>query len=242
MTAAKKLQEVTTAPSEDGAHMLEHVLTTQDLGPLSAKDRVLYYQKVCESIGLNPYTKPFEFLKLEGGLKLYATRNCADQLRALHEVNIDELTMNEANGIFTVKVVASSRGRKDQEVGTLAVENLKGHARANAVMKAVTKAKRRVTLSICGLGWLDETEVETIAGAEPLISLDQADQVNEAVALFADEVEKDRGYMKDKVKKALAKKYGGLPEEYSLNSLTIPQWEWVMSDLLRDWKAIWRSR
>ncbi len=26
----------------------------------------------------------------------------------------------------------------------------------------MTKAKRRVTLSICGLGWLDETEVESI--------------------------------------------------------------------------------
>jgi hypothetical protein len=29
-------------------------------------------------------------------------------------------------------------------------------------MKAETKAKRRVTLSICGLGFLDETEVETL--------------------------------------------------------------------------------
>jgi hypothetical protein len=29
-------------------------------------------------------------------------------------------------------------------------------------MKAETKAKRRVTLSICGLGLLDETEVETV--------------------------------------------------------------------------------
>src|SRR5690606_24912460 len=36
---------------------------------------------------------------------------------------------------------------------------------ANAYMKAETKAKRRVTLSICGLGWLDETETETIPDA-----------------------------------------------------------------------------
>jgi hypothetical protein len=32
-----------------------------------------------------------------------------------------------------------------------------------------TKAKRRVTLSICGLGMLDETEVETIPGAEVVL-------------------------------------------------------------------------
>jgi len=38
---------------------------------------------------------------------------------------------------------------------------------ANAQMKAVTKGKRRLTLSLCGLGWLDETEVETIPTAKP---------------------------------------------------------------------------
>ncbi|MBL0320753.1 MAG: hypothetical protein IPP74_15870 [Alphaproteobacteria bacterium] len=31
--------------------------------------------------------------------------------------------------------------------------------------ESVTKAKRRLTLSLCGLGWLDETEVETIRDA-----------------------------------------------------------------------------
>jgi len=32
-----------------------------------------------------------------------------------------------------------------------------------------TKAKRRVTLSLCGLGWLDETEVDTITDARPAV-------------------------------------------------------------------------
>jgi len=40
-----------------------------------------------------------------------------------------------------------------------------GEARANLMMKAETKAKRRVTLSICGLGMLDETEVESLPPA-----------------------------------------------------------------------------
>jgi hypothetical protein len=47
------------------------------------------------------------------------------------------------------------------------VGGLKGESKANAMMKAETKAKRRVTLSICGLGMLDETEVETIPSAQP---------------------------------------------------------------------------
>jgi hypothetical protein len=45
---------------------------------------------------------------------------------------------------------------------------LKGDALANALMKAETKAKRRVTLSIAGLGWLDETELETIPQVRPV--------------------------------------------------------------------------
>jgi hypothetical protein len=44
------------------------------------------------------------------------------------------------------------------------VKGLSGEALANALMKAETKAKRRATLSICGLGMLDETEVEDVPG------------------------------------------------------------------------------
>jgi hypothetical protein len=44
----------------------------------------------------------------------------------------------------------------------VALGTLKGDALANALMKCETKAKRRVPLSLAGLGWLDETELATI--------------------------------------------------------------------------------
>ncbi|EOV0478051.1 hypothetical protein ACOIM4_001927, partial [Campylobacter coli] len=44
--------------------------------------------------------------------------------------------------------------------GALNIKNLGGDNLANAIMKAITKAKRRVTLSICGLGMLDESELD----------------------------------------------------------------------------------
>jgi hypothetical protein len=56
-------------------------------------------------------------------------------------------------------------GRTDVSTGAVSIANVNGEARANAMMKAETKAKRRVTLSICGLGMLDETEVESIPEA-----------------------------------------------------------------------------
>ena len=53
-------------------------------------------------------------------------------------------------------------GRQDESTGMVDISNLKGQNLANAFMKAETKAKRRVTLSICGLGMLDESEIEDI--------------------------------------------------------------------------------
>jgi hypothetical protein len=53
-------------------------------------------------------------------------------------------------------------GRRDSDMGVVSTKNLAGENLANAILKAITKAKRRVTLSICGLGMLDETEVADI--------------------------------------------------------------------------------
>jgi hypothetical protein len=55
--------------------------------------------------------------------------------------------------------------RTDESIGAVPLDGLNGVDRANAMMKAETKAKRRVTLAICGLSVLDETEVETVRGA-----------------------------------------------------------------------------
>src|SRR5262249_39548261 len=56
--------------------------------------------------------------------------------------------------------------RTDESIGAVNINGLRGDALANGLMKAETKAKRRGTLSICGLGFLDETETETIPRAQ----------------------------------------------------------------------------
>jgi len=50
--------------------------------------------------------------------------------------------------------------------GATSLAGLRGDNLANAFMRAETKAKRRVTLSICGLGFTDESEVDSIPGAQ----------------------------------------------------------------------------
>ncbi len=139
---------------------VENVLINGDLKTLSPEERVSYYNRVCESLGLNTLTRPLEYVTLNGKLTLYARKDAADQLRKIHSVSIDNVTVLQVGELYVVTVNGSCGNRKDSATGVINIKGLSGEALANAMMKAETKAKRRLTLSICGLGLLDETEVE----------------------------------------------------------------------------------
>jgi hypothetical protein len=125
--------------------------------------RTAYYNAVCESLGLNPLTRPFEYLELNGRLTLYAKRDATDQLRHKHQVSVEIVDRLTQADVYIVRARATMPdGRTDESLGAVSLVGLEGEALANALMKAETKAKRRVALSICGLGMLDETEVETL--------------------------------------------------------------------------------
>ncbi len=148
--------------------IMEEVVAKGDLKALSAEQRASYYSNVCKSMGLNPFTKPFEYITLNGKLTLYATRTAADQLRKINGVSITGIEREIVDDLIVVTVRVQDRdGRTDEEVGAVNFGGLKGEAKANAIMKAITKAKRRATLSICGLGWLDESEMDSIPSARP---------------------------------------------------------------------------
>lgn len=155
--------EVATTKQDSNFAIIEQVLVTGDLSRLNAEQRVSYYNKTCASVGLNPLTKPFDYITLNGKLVLYAKRDCADQLRRIYDVSIAIKERREDEEFATVYVSGElPSGRKDEACGVVVIKGLKGLDLANARMKAETKAKRRLTLSICGLGMLDETEVEDI--------------------------------------------------------------------------------
>jgi hypothetical protein len=101
-------------------------------------------------------------MRLSGKLTLYATKNCAEQLRMKHGVSISEPKTEQIGDIFLVTVTASlPDGRTDTDFGSVPTNGMSGEKLANCYLKAITKAKRRVTLSLLGLGMLDETEVAT---------------------------------------------------------------------------------
>lgn len=179
-------QALATVRHEPLAATIENVLINGDLSQLEPDQRLHYYKAVCESVGLNPLTKPFDYLRLNGKLVLYAKRDATDQLRKIHGVSIVSVTSQRLEDVFVVTANAKDRdGRTDSSTGAVTVGNLKGDNLANALMKAETKAKRRVTLSICGLGLLDETELETIKDAQvppPVVGVAQGGIPTDAVA------------------------------------------------------------
>lgn len=150
---------------------IERVLIGGDLAKLTIDQRLSYYNSLCQSLGLNPMTRPFDYLNLNGKLVLYAKKDATEQLRKRWGVSVEEVRhdFKQELGLYVVTAIGNdATGRKDTGTGAVSVANLKGDALANAIMKAETKAKRRLTLSICGLGMLDETEIETIRGARVL--------------------------------------------------------------------------
>lgn len=144
-------------------NLMADVILHGDLNRFSPEKKVEYYARFCESLGLNPLTQPFQYIVLNGKERLYATKDATEQLRKIHGVSVSEITRDELNGVCIVTAKGHDKnGRTDAATGAVNIQGLRGDALANALMKAETKAKRRLTLSICGLGMLDETELETI--------------------------------------------------------------------------------
>lgn len=170
--------EITT---QDAQKSLAKVILDGDLSKLSPIDKVAYYKNVCVSVGLNPLTQPFKFIKFRDGKEqLYAGKDCTEQLRKLHGVSIKIVAREKIDDVYIVTAQATTKdGRIDESTGARTVKGKFGDSLANDYMAAETKAKRRVTLSICGLGFLDESEIESISGATPLnVDLETGEVLN----------------------------------------------------------------
>lgn len=145
---------------------IEAALIGGDLKGLTTNERMSLYRSTCESLRLNPLTKPFQYIMLNSKLVLYATANCTDQLRKRDSISIEIVSRETIEDVYVVTARATTPdGRRDEATGAVSISGLKGENKANAMMKAETKAKRRITLSICSMGMSDETEIESIPGA-----------------------------------------------------------------------------
>jgi hypothetical protein len=133
-------------------------------------EREQYIEALCATIGISPISRPFGWLKqpTRGGnhnLVCYALKDATEQLRSLRQVSLSILRCEPVADVMMVHVRATLPAvhgqpvRSDEDVGAVWLGDISGEQRANAIMRAITKAKRRATLSVCGLGVMDESEV-----------------------------------------------------------------------------------
>lgn len=154
------------APRSVG-EVVESVVTKGDLSGLNTRQLTEYYVAECVRMGLDPLSRPFDLLRLQGKLVMYANRRCADMLAAKHNVTRTILEDPQVRKYGSTELlyckvrVSLPSGRVEEDVATLPATDL-----VNAVMKIATKAARRATLKVCGWGGMDELELETVRGAE----------------------------------------------------------------------------
>jgi hypothetical protein len=160
-------------------------------------------------MGLDPFTKPFDILRLNGKEVLYCTRSGTQQLNKLHKVShlITSRETNSEAGVYIVTSKASlPDGRCTESIGAVNIAGLKGEAYANAIMKAETKAKRRATLDLLGLGVLDESEAESIPNASTVALQTMVEALPqmevEAVEVIEEDPELSIGRLAIAIKKA----------------------------------------
>lgn len=200
-------------PSDVSAAAMEMAVGMGDFSRFTPADCLRYLNAVCLAVGLNPLTLPIRIMEIDARKVMYATAECAAQLRSRDNVTIKVLDEKVEHGCYVVRVIAKlPNGREQENVGVLSVlepaqlvewqagrkswvknpragQQFEGQAWANAVMKCHTKAARRATLAICGLGLPDEPDddlkgvkqahVESVTETET--SQDRAEALNSIV-------------------------------------------------------------
>lgn len=143
--------------------IVQSLILEGDISKMNPQQKVEYTTKLCQSLGLNVLTQPFQIIRFQGKEKLYATKDCTEQLRKVHGVSVTESTSEKLDDILIVRVKVSDKSlRTDVGTGVVVIKGLNPTDLANAYMKCETKAKRRATLSITGMGMLDESELDTM--------------------------------------------------------------------------------
>lgn len=150
------------------ADTLREIILGNDLGRLTDDQRVEYVLALCAHVGVSPLGEPFKIITKDGRTFCHATKDCGAQLRAIHRISIEITGRERTEDVYIVTAKATNaKGRTDESIGVTMIQGTVGVELANALMGAETRAKRRVTLSICGLGMLDESEISGVVPAAP---------------------------------------------------------------------------
>lgn len=173
-TAQQVQQAASTVPAIDLDEYIEAATTAfqqavaggRDTSGLKPEHRGALLNELARALRLNPLTKPVIFLKTGQGESIYVTRQGADQIAARLRLNRETVEGPDIRKVGNVDVafckvrVSAPDGRFETSTATLPAGDF-----AMVLMKVETKAKRRATLSLAGLGMLSEEDAEEMLDA-----------------------------------------------------------------------------
>jgi hypothetical protein len=154
---------------EQAALAQQEIYATGDLSKLTGRQRVAYYLRLCETLGLNSLSRPFDWLVLDEKLVLYPNKSCTEQLRRNHRISVKITRRDIVGDLFVVECEGRTPdGRTDEASKYVPLTGfnsrtgmsyrLTGDRLSSAFMKAETGAKRRLTLSMVGLAGLPDLD------------------------------------------------------------------------------------
>jgi len=171
---AKELAEESPEPEPNGSDfeklMAKDVVLKQEIQDILTKSggrcdqlnidqQAEYKIYLCAKIGVSPTLQPIDLIPTKNGLRPYLNKGAAELIRDTRKISIADIEVSEKNGMFVaVCKVRGLNGRIDCDMGACPLNGTEKSPMApyNSLMKAVTKAKRRATLSMCGLGAIIE--------------------------------------------------------------------------------------
>lgn len=116
-----------SANAEALGRIAETVFNKNDLTPLSPGDRVLYVKALCQHLGLNYLTKPFDFIQTENGIAMYPNKECAAQLSSKYGITKEVVSREVRDDVLVVTVRAKlPDGRADESIGAVAMVKEQG--------------------------------------------------------------------------------------------------------------------
>jgi hypothetical protein len=226
-----------------------------DISGVSREALLRYIFLFCERVGISPLAVPFSLMKTQRGMQLVANRNFYDAVASKYSVSrecVGEGFFEGTKLYYTRYRATTPDGRVTEDMALVDTAGLNGNDLANAIMKAHTKGRNRVTRAHLGFPFPDETEAETVPGAS-VVSIEEVPSASNG------EPQQDEALpnpeppraSREQIKRihALAKRLGMNEEAYrrllaerfgcqSSKSLTPEQAE----ELAREMAQLWRER
>jgi hypothetical protein len=134
-----------------------------------------YIFTFCERVGISPLAVPFSLMKTQRGMQLVANRNFYDAVASKYSVSrecVGEGFFEGTKLYYTRYRATTPDGRITEDMALVDTAGLNGNDLANAIMKAHTKGRNRVTRAHLGFPFPDETEAETVPGAS-VVSIEE---------------------------------------------------------------------